>query len=64
VRVAVYDVAGRMIRALASRTLEAGAHSFTWDARDERQRRVEPGTYLVRASIEGKELVQKLTIVN
>jgi hypothetical protein len=64
VRVTVYDVAGRLVRVLASGRLEEGARQIAWDGRDETYRPVEPGTYLIRATVAGKELVQKLTIVN
>ena len=64
VRVTVYDVAGRMVRVLATEHLTPGVHPFVWDGRDERQRRVEPGTYLIRAAVGEEELTQKLTIVN
>lgn len=41
----VYDVSGRLIRALYDGPLDPGSRSFAWDGRDQGARRVFAGTY-------------------
>jgi hypothetical protein len=48
VRVAVYDVQGRLVRTLADRAWPAGVHRLAWDGRDEGGRAVAAGVYLAR----------------
>ena len=44
-RLAIVDLAGRTVRELVDGMLPAGAHSATWDGRDERAIGVAPGVY-------------------
>jgi len=44
----VYDLAGRRVRTLVDAELEAGAHEFEWDGRDDAGRRLPSGVYFVR----------------
>ncbi len=46
--VGIYDVAGRLVRALLERELGPGAHDVVWDGRDDSGRRVAAGTYVLR----------------
>ncbi len=48
VEVAVYDLAGRRIRSLASGFLAAGEHQVAWDGRDNRGVALGSGVYLIR----------------
>jgi hypothetical protein len=48
VRVAVYDLRGRLVRTLARGEVLPGRHTTAWDARDERNRPVTAGLYVVR----------------
>lgn len=48
VDVAVYDAAGRRVRALETGVSAAGRHEVTWDARDDRGHGVAAGLYFVR----------------
>ena len=50
VRVDVFDVRGRRVRALARREFAAGRTVLRWDGRDDLGRRVEAGIYFVRAA--------------
>jgi hypothetical protein len=50
VRLAIYDVTGRMIAQLANRPFTAGVHQIVWDGRDAAGQRVRPGLYLYRLS--------------
>lgn len=54
VRASVYDVRGRLVRALRPGRLEAGPHVLTWDGRDGGGRSAAAGVYFVR--VEGPEL--------
>ncbi len=46
VRLAIYDVAGRMVRSLVSETLETGIHSIVWDGKDVHGRTAPAGIYV------------------
>jgi hypothetical protein len=48
VRVAVYDVTGRLVRTIVDEELPGGDHSATWDGRDGGGLRVSGGTYFVK----------------
>ncbi len=48
VELVVHDVAGRIVRTLASGTYPAGRHEVFWDASDANGSAVAPGVYFVR----------------
>jgi hypothetical protein len=48
VRVALFDLHGRLIRMLQDTSREAGSHATSWDGRDLNGRMVASGTYLYR----------------
>jgi len=48
VRLAVYDVAGRLIRTLVDAEMAPGAHEAVWDGRDAAGRAVGSGSYFAR----------------
>jgi hypothetical protein len=48
VRVAIYDVTGRLIRDLVSESMNAGSHEEVWQGRDNNGRQVPSGAYYVR----------------
>jgi len=45
---AVYDVAGRLVRVLLREELPQGDHAVSWDGRDDSRLRVSGGTYFVK----------------
>ncbi|MCB1163172.1 hypothetical protein KDL67_10840 [bacterium] len=49
VRVAVYDVSGRLVRELGRRELQAGPQTLRWDGLDGGGRPVPAGAYMIRA---------------
>jgi hypothetical protein len=49
VRVEVFDVSGRLVRAIFAGPLTAGSHSFSWDGRDGEGRSSGSGLYFLRA---------------
>jgi hypothetical protein len=62
VRLAVYDAAGRTVRALVHADLDAGAHSARWDGRDGSGRAAAPGRYYVRLVSEGGSRSRPFTL--
>jgi photosystem II stability/assembly factor-like uncharacterized protein len=60
VRVAVFDVGGRLVRELWAGERAAGRHELTWDGRDAAGRAVASGVYLARVSARGEERVARI----
>ncbi len=60
VDLAIYDVAGRVVRFERLGPLAAGAHSWTWDGRDRAGLRVASGAYFARLDTGARTLTQKL----
>jgi hypothetical protein len=60
VRVAIYDVAGRRVRELASGQRPAGEQTLAWDMRDQNGREVSAGVYFARLDADRSSLTQKL----
>jgi hypothetical protein len=60
-RLRIYDVRGRLVRALYAGAVGAGEHRFAWDGRDERGARVANGIYVYLlqggARVEARKLV-------
>lgn len=48
VRVAIYDISGRLVRNLVSESMSAGNHEEVWQGRDSSGRQVPSGAYYVR----------------
>ncbi|MEZ4387424.1 MAG: CotH kinase family protein [Candidatus Krumholzibacteriia bacterium] len=63
VRVAVYDLRGRLVREVARGDLPAGDHAIGWDRRDARGRRAPAGVYLVRVTAGNNVATGKLSVV-
>lgn len=53
VDLAIYDVAGSLVRRLTSGSLPSGLHTCTWDGCDEQRRGVASGVYLCRMKVGG-----------
>lgn len=58
--IAIYDVAGRRVRELASGQRPAGEHALAWDMRDDGGREVSAGVYFARLDADRHSLTQKL----
>jgi hypothetical protein len=58
-RLAIYDVAGRLVRELHSAPTNAGRHTRAWDGTDASGQRVAQGIYFVRLEHGGESLVRK-----
>jgi flagellar hook assembly protein FlgD len=61
VRLAVYDVRGRLVRAFDHRGLLAGTHAIEWDGRDRRGTRVPAGVYLYEIASPGLHAPGRVT---
>ena len=62
VRLELFDLAGRRLRALRDGNETAGVHRAAWDLRDGRGRRVGPGIYWARFSAEGRTIARRFTV--
>ena len=63
VRLAVYDVNGRLLRTLADRAMSAGTHGAVWDGRDARGHAVASGVYVYRLTTDEGTLVRRMMLV-
>lgn len=63
VSLAVFDVAGRLVRSLVDGSLEPGLHSRAWDGRDAQGRAASAGTYFARLSARGQVVTRPLSLV-
>ena len=61
-RLDVYDVRGRAVRALAAGPRTAGRHTIAWDGRDAAGARLSPGLYFARVRVSGAEAVQRVVL--
>jgi len=61
VRLAVYDVDGRMVRILVDKHVAAGTHTVSWDGTDAVGRAVASGVYIYR--LQGRDGVQARRLV-
>ncbi len=58
VRIAVYDVLGREVAVLLDRAVAAGQHSVSFDGAD-----LPSGVYLIRATTDGAEQTERVTLI-
>ncbi|MBN2538088.1 T9SS type A sorting domain-containing protein, partial [candidate division WOR-3 bacterium] len=63
VRVAVYDMLGRLVRTVQDGESPAGTGRAVWDRRDQRGRRVSAGIYFGELQAGGKAERRKLVLV-
>jgi hypothetical protein len=59
----VFDIAGRRVRVLATATLPAGPHAWTWDGCDEAGRALPSGAYVARLRSPGGAATVKVQLV-
>jgi Ca-activated chloride channel family protein len=60
--VAIYDLAGNLLRTLVDASLAPGAHEVMWDGRDEAGTRLPSGEYICRVSVGRTEMTRKLML--
>jgi hypothetical protein len=64
VHLAVYDVRGRLVRALARRTYSPGLHSIAWEPRSDDGTPLSQGIYFVRLDVEGKRFTRRFVVIH
>ncbi|MBK7046999.1 MAG: hypothetical protein IPH48_10905 [bacterium] len=63
VRLAVFDVAGRLVRTLVDESLLRGNHEAVWDGRDSSGREAGSGSYLARLEFGGSVETVRMGLV-
>jgi hypothetical protein len=63
VRLAIYDLAGRLVRVLVEGEVAVGSHEAVWDGRDASGRSAPSGSYLARLVAGGKVEGVRLSLV-
>jgi hypothetical protein len=63
VHLRVFDVRGARVRSLVEESRGAGAHSVTWDGRDDRGARVASGVYYLQLEAAGAVRLRKVVLV-
>ena len=63
VRLAVHDVAGRLLRTLVDEVSDPGQKRVNWDGRDDAGARARPGVYLYALSAPGYRSERKLVLM-
>jgi hypothetical protein len=63
VRVAVYDVSGRLVKRLVTGAVPAGKHETRWDGTDMGGRPVSGGVYFCCLETQGRQLHRKMVLV-
>lgn len=64
VQLAVYNVAGQLVRTLVDGSEQAGLHSVRWDGCNELRARAASGIYFCRLAAPERELVRKIILLN
>jgi len=62
VRIAVYDLAGHLVRVLADEHFAGGTHTLVWNGRDAQGRQVASDVYFVRLSGKGFSETRKVVL--
>jgi len=63
VRLAIYDISGRLVRVLHDGRESAGSHSSVWNGTDHAGRPVAPGVYLLRLEGDHRTATRKMVLV-
>lgn len=61
--VELYDLSGRLVRALSTGNFGAGPQSVSWDGRDESGARVAAGAYFARLTTVGAALTRRFVVI-
>ncbi|MGB7055955.1 MAG: FlgD immunoglobulin-like domain containing protein [bacterium] len=60
----IYNSVGQLVRNLLDADMAQGDHSFVWDSRDYRGRKLSSGTYMLWIELNGKVTQKALVLVN
>jgi hypothetical protein len=59
----VYDASGRLVKTLANSQLECGIYNYTWNGKDERNKRVSAGIYFYKLQTSNYSATRKILLV-
>ncbi|MBM3320021.1 MAG: choice-of-anchor D domain-containing protein [Candidatus Eisenbacteria bacterium] len=62
IQLQLFNIEGRLVRDLASGSLEAGEHIASWDGKDARGRRAAPGVYFFRLDRMGETRTARVVV--
>jgi flagellar hook assembly protein FlgD len=63
VRLAVYDVSGKLVKTLVDEVRPAGDNAFRWDGTDKSGRAVASGAYYARLTSQGVNQVRPMALI-
>ena len=63
VRIAIHDLAGRLVRTLAVDVFPTGVQRLVWNGTDDRGNGVASGTYLLRLEGDGALISEKVVLL-
>jgi len=63
VRIAAFDVSGRLVRQILTSQVSAGEHNISWNLRDMNGRQVGIGVYFVRLIVDGRTYGRAVTVM-
>jgi len=63
VEINIYDVAGKRVRKLVSKNLNASMHKRSWDGRNNQGRKVPVGIYIAKIRIGSDIVTRKLVLL-
>jgi len=59
----IYNLKGQIVRALVSRTLQAGSHAVVWDGRDAKGGAAPSGSYIYKITTSGFEQSKRMEFI-
>ena len=62
VSIQIFDMNGRLIKALANTELQQGIHKLRWNANDEKGNAVSPGIYFLKMQTAGYTETKKIVV--
>jgi hypothetical protein len=63
IQLTIYNVIGQEIRTLASGMKQAGAHTISWDGRNESGKMVSTGIYMYKLSVGNQSMTKKMAFI-
>ena len=64
VRIALFDLHGRLVKTILDENRAAGEHTVSWDGASDQTGRVASVVYFVRVSANQAEAMQRMTVLN
>ncbi|MEN6445306.1 MAG: C25 family cysteine peptidase [Candidatus Cloacimonas sp.] len=60
----VYNIKGQKVKDLVNAPMKNGSHQFSWNGKDNYNRKCSSGVYYYKISVEGKSFTKKLLLLN